>query len=149
MVLIDAPRGWLFYHRLYIIYGSMQSIGTHTKLWYLVDARNQVAGRLAAMLSLLLQGKTKPIYHPASKYMNYILAVSRTRTLLVNVRIGICSNTATIHYHYPPSGWFTQPCVLIIIIANVCSEGSATSQESHSIMCPLLYNLSAEISVRI
>ena len=46
---------------------TMQSIGTHTKLWYLVDARNQVAGRLAAMLALLLQGKTKPIYHPASE----------------------------------------------------------------------------------
>lgn len=46
-------------------YFFSQSLATHTKLWYLIDARGQVAGRLAAMISLLLQGKTKPIYHPA------------------------------------------------------------------------------------
>ena len=42
-----------------------QSIATHTKLWYLIDASDQVVGRLAVMISLILQGKTKPIYHPA------------------------------------------------------------------------------------
>ncbi|XP_064382912.1 large ribosomal subunit protein uL13m-like [Halichondria panicea] len=42
-----------------------QSIATHTRLWYLIDARGQVVGRLGSMVSLLLQGKTKPIYHPA------------------------------------------------------------------------------------
>ena len=42
-----------------------QSLATRTRLWYLIDARGQVVGRLASMLSLLLQGKTKPVYHPA------------------------------------------------------------------------------------
>ncbi|XP_062507101.1 large ribosomal subunit protein uL13-like [Corticium candelabrum] len=42
-----------------------QNFQTFTRLWYLVDAKDQVVGRLAAMLSLVLQGKTKPIYHPA------------------------------------------------------------------------------------
>lgn len=45
----------------------MQSLATHTRLWYHVDAEGQVVGRLAAMLSLLLQGKKKPIYHPAGE----------------------------------------------------------------------------------
>ncbi|CAI8009148.1 39S ribosomal protein L13, mitochondrial, partial [Geodia barretti] len=43
------------------------SIGTHTRLWYLIDARHQVVGRLASMVALLLQGKNKPIYHPSGQ----------------------------------------------------------------------------------
>ena len=46
-----------------------RSLATHTKLWYLIDAKGQVVGRLAAMLSLILQGKTKPIYHPAGEHV--------------------------------------------------------------------------------
>ena len=44
-----------------------QSLATHTRLWYQLDARRQVVGRLAVKLSSLLQGKTKPIYHPAGE----------------------------------------------------------------------------------
>ena len=46
-------------------YIHTQSLATRTRLWYLIDARGQVVGRLASMVSLLLQGKTKPVYHPA------------------------------------------------------------------------------------
>ena len=55
-------------HTLYYV----QSLATHTKLWYLIDARGQVVGRLATMISLLLQGKTKPIYHPAGTCTAFI-----------------------------------------------------------------------------
>lgn len=47
---------------------NVQSIATHTKLWYEIDARGQVVGRLAVQLVRLLQGKTKPIYHPSSQW---------------------------------------------------------------------------------
>jgi len=50
-----------------------QSLATYTRLWYLIDAQHQVNGRLAVMLSLLLQGKTKPIYHPAGDAFRLLL----------------------------------------------------------------------------
>lgn len=53
-----------------------QSISTHTKLWYLIDARGQVVGRLATMISLLLQGKTKPIYHPAIDSGDHVVVIN-------------------------------------------------------------------------
>ena len=57
-----------------------QSIGTHTRLWYLVDARDQVVGRLASMVALLLQGKNKPIYHPSGEPLSLSLSLSHTHT---------------------------------------------------------------------
>eukprot|EP00731_Ephydatia_muelleri_P031550 Em0023g57a len=55
-----------------------QSIATHTRVWYGMDARGQIVGRLAATLSLLLQGKTKPIYHPAADTGDHVV-VTNTR----------------------------------------------------------------------
>lgn len=43
----------------------MQSLNTHARLWYQIDAKGQKVGRLATFVVKLLQGKTKPIYHPA------------------------------------------------------------------------------------
>ena len=45
----------------------VQSIATHTRLWYHIDGRDQVVGRVAVVISKLLQGKNKPIYHPAGE----------------------------------------------------------------------------------
>ena len=56
-----------------------QSLATCTRLWYLIDARGQVVGRLASMVSLLLQGKTKPVYHPAGDISSPSSPLSFTR----------------------------------------------------------------------
>jgi large subunit ribosomal protein L13 len=45
-------------------------------MWYLMDARDQVVGRLAATLSLILQGKSKPIYHPAVDVGDHVVLVN-------------------------------------------------------------------------
>lgn len=37
------------------------------RVWYVIDARNMVLGRLASTITPILQGKTKPTYSP----MNY------------------------------------------------------------------------------
>ena len=44
---------------------AAQSYYTHARLWYLIDAKDQINGRLAAFIGLILQGKTKPIFHPS------------------------------------------------------------------------------------
>ncbi|XP_065916717.1 large ribosomal subunit protein uL13m-like isoform X1 [Dysidea avara] len=49
------------------------SIHTFTRLWYKIDCRGQVVGRLAIQASQLLQGKTKPIYHPAVDVGDHVI----------------------------------------------------------------------------
>lgn len=39
-----------------------QMLGMTARLWYLIDARNQVVGRVSQQVATLLQGKTKPTY---------------------------------------------------------------------------------------
>lgn len=58
-----------------------QSLSTYTRLWYLIDARGQVTGRLAVMLSLLLQGKTKPTYHPAVDMGDHIVVINTKKVV--------------------------------------------------------------------
>ncbi|CAI8009147.1 39S ribosomal protein L13, mitochondrial [Geodia barretti] len=58
------------------------SIGTHTRLWYLIDARHQVVGRLASMVALLLQGKNKPIYHPSVDTGDHVVVINTGHAVL-------------------------------------------------------------------
>lgn len=57
-------NGTLKYPNYYCVF-VFQSVHTFTRLWYHIDCRGQVVGRLAVQVALLLIGKTKPIYHPA------------------------------------------------------------------------------------
>lgn len=59
-----------------------QSLSTHTRLWYLIDARGQVTGRLAVMICMLLQGKTKPIYHPAVDMGDHLVITNTKEVVL-------------------------------------------------------------------
>ena len=49
---------------------------THSKRWYLVDAKGQKVGRLAAQLATVLQGKTKPIFHPSQLCGDHVVVVN-------------------------------------------------------------------------
>ncbi|XP_011603810.1 large ribosomal subunit protein uL13m isoform X3 [Takifugu rubripes] len=42
---------------------SAQQWATFARSWFLIDARMQPPGKIAAMTSIRLQGKHKPIYH--------------------------------------------------------------------------------------
>ena len=59
-----------------------QSFLTHARLWYLVDAKDQINGRLASYLSQVLQGKTKPIYHPTDNIGDYVVVISMRQIVL-------------------------------------------------------------------
>lgn len=49
---------------------------THTRLWYLIDAQGQTPGRLASMLSPILQGKYKPVYHPSVDSGDHVVVIN-------------------------------------------------------------------------
>lgn len=59
-----------------------QSFVTHARLWYLVDARDQVTGRLAAYLGQILQGKTKPIYHHQDDVGDHVVVINTRHIIL-------------------------------------------------------------------
>ncbi|MFQ5679912.1 MAG: 50S ribosomal protein L13 [Gemmatimonadota bacterium] len=44
--------------------------------WYLVDARDQVLGRLATQVARVLRGKHKPIYSPHLDVGDYVVVVN-------------------------------------------------------------------------
>ena len=49
---------------------------THTRMWYLLDAKGQAPGRIATMVCPLLQGKHKPIYHPAAEVGDIVVVIN-------------------------------------------------------------------------
>lgn len=59
-----------------------QSFLTHARLWYLVDAKDQINGRLAAYLGQILQGKTKPIYHHQDDVGDYVVVINTRHIIL-------------------------------------------------------------------
>ncbi len=65
-------------NRLVMLVGNRfrQSLLTHTRLWYLVNAKDQINGRLAAYIATILQGKTKPIWHPKADVGDFLVVVN-------------------------------------------------------------------------
>ena len=53
-----------------------QSLLTHARLWYLINAKDQINGRLAAYIATILQGKTKPIWHPKADVGDFVVVVN-------------------------------------------------------------------------
>jgi len=65
-----------------------------TKKWYILDAKQKPVGRVATVVSTMLQGKHKVDYHPAVDVGDYII--------IINAK-DIIFNTLTVRYHvYSP-----------------------------------------------
>lgn len=64
------------------------------KKWYIVDAKKQSVGRVATVVSNVLQGKHKIDYHPSVDVGDYIIVINATK---------ICLDTSKVKYHvYSP-----------------------------------------------
>ena len=50
--------------------------------WYIVDAENQVLGRLASEVAKILRGKHKPIYTPHVDTGDYVIVVNADKVAL-------------------------------------------------------------------
>lgn len=77
-----------------------QAFLTHTKRWYLLDAKGQKVGRLAAQISTVLQGKTKPIYHPSQLCGDHIVVINaKVRVGLAYWGAGVGIGVGTLGYN--------------------------------------------------
>jgi len=50
--------------------------------WYIVDAENQVLGRLASAVAKILRGKHKPFYTPHVDTGDYVIVVNADKVVL-------------------------------------------------------------------
>jgi large subunit ribosomal protein L13 len=66
--------------------------------WYVVDATDQVLGRLATRLATVLRGKHKPIYTPHADTGDFIIVVNAARVRLTG-------NKREAKTYYRHTGW--------------------------------------------
>lgn len=66
--------------------------------WWVVDARNQVLGRLASKVARVLHGKHKPTYSPHMDVGDYVIVVNADQ-------IRVTGNKAEQKEYFRHSGW--------------------------------------------
>ena len=57
------------------------------KKWYVVDAKDQVVGRLATQIAMVLRGKTKPIFTPHCDTGDFVIVVNAEQALLTGGKL--------------------------------------------------------------
>jgi large subunit ribosomal protein L13 len=65
------------------------------KKWYVVDAKDQVIGRLATQIAMVLRGKTKPIFTPHCDTGDFVVVVNADQALLTGKKLD-----KKIYYHH-------------------------------------------------
>ena len=69
------------------------------KKWYLVDAKDQVLGRLASKIASIIRGKNKPIFTPNTDTGDYVIVVNAEKIKLTGKREELKQYTS--HSGYP------------------------------------------------
>jgi large subunit ribosomal protein L13 len=57
------------------------------KKWYVVDAKDQVIGRLATQIAMVLRGKTKPIFTPHCDTGDFVVVVNAEQARLTGSKL--------------------------------------------------------------
>ncbi|WP_029513629.1 50S ribosomal protein L13 [Mycoplasmopsis primatum] len=65
------------------------------KKWYVVDASNQVVGRLASFVASALRGKNKPTFTPNADMGDYIIVINAEKAVLTAKK-----EENKIYYHH-------------------------------------------------
>lgn len=58
-----------------------------TRDWYLVDAENQVLGRVATQIANVLRGKNKPTYTPSVDTGDFVIVVNAEKIALTGKKL--------------------------------------------------------------
>jgi large subunit ribosomal protein L13 len=56
------------------------------KKWYLVDAKDQVLGRLASKIATIIRGKNKPIFTPNTDTGDYVIVINAEKIKVTGKR---------------------------------------------------------------
>ncbi|MBN2379097.1 50S ribosomal protein L13 [candidate division WOR-3 bacterium] len=66
-----------------------------TRKWWLVDARDQILGRLASNIATILMGKSKPTYSPHLDEGDFVVVVNADKIRLTGKKA-----EAKVYYHH-------------------------------------------------
>lgn len=75
--------------------------------WWLVDADQQIVGRLAARIAKVLQGKTRPTYAPHTKNGDFVVVVNAEKVIFTGNKL--TEKTYYAHSGYPGGVRATTP----------------------------------------
>jgi large subunit ribosomal protein L13 len=74
----------------------LPKVDANSKQWFLVDAKGQTLGRLAARLATVLRGKHKPTFTPSIDMGDFVVVVNAEKIALT----GNNKMTDKIYYHH-------------------------------------------------
>jgi len=74
------------------------------KKWYVVDAKDQVLGRLAAQIAKVIRGKNKPTFTPNMDTGDFVIVINAEKIKLTGKRE--TQKTYFSHSMYPGGGKF-------------------------------------------
>lgn len=66
--------------------------------WWLVDAEDQIVGRLAARIAKVLQGKNRPTYAPHLKNGDFVVVINAEKVIFTGKK-------STEKVYYSHTGW--------------------------------------------
>ena len=80
---------------------------TVTKEWVVIDATNEVLGRLASQVAKILRGKNKPSYTPHVDCGDYVIVINAEKVKLTGKKM--TDKVYTRHTGYPGGQRFATP----------------------------------------
>ena len=80
---------------------------TVQKEWVVIDATNEVLGRLASQVAKLLRGKTKPGYTPHGDCGDYVIVINAEKVKLTGAKM--TDKVYVRHTGYPGGQRFATP----------------------------------------
>src|SRR6516162_10904530 len=78
---------------------TMAKPGTIEQNWYVIDATDQVVGRLAVSIANILRGKHRPIYTPHQDTGEYVIVVNAEKVKFTGKKWD--QKTYQSYSHYP------------------------------------------------
>ncbi len=84
---------------------------TAQKEWVLIDAENQVLGRLASKVAKLLRGKYKPTYTPFDDCGDNVIIINADKIVLTGNKL--TDKLYTRHTGYPGGQHLTSPAAVL------------------------------------
>ena len=81
--------------------------GTVQKEWYVIDATNEVLGRLASQVAKILRGKNKPGYTPHVDCGDYVIVINADKVKLTGKKM--TDKVYTRHTGFPGGQRFATP----------------------------------------
>lgn len=85
---------------------------TVTKEWVIIDAQDEVLGRLASQVAKILRGKNKPSYTPHVDCGDYVIVINADKVKLTGKKM--TDKVYTRHTGYPGGQRLTTPAEYLV-----------------------------------